>query len=382
MKKLLFQKFLKDTLKFFIFICISTGIIVWVIQAVNFLDFMTEDGHGLYVYFSYTLLNFPKIIHRILPFIFFISLFYQISQYEIKNELIIFWSNGINKLQFINVIVVYSTLFLLFQIFLGSYISPISQNEARSYIRNSNIDFFPSLIKEGRFIDTVEKLTIFIESKDSSGNYKNLFLEEVINKNESNNTKESQRIFAKSGRLNSDGKIRYFELFDGQIIDKSNGKVNNFSFKKINFDLTKYNSKSTIYPKIQELGINVLVQCLYYQYTNRENEFYNEFLSCKKENLKSITQEVFKRVYKPIYIPLLALLTCLIILKSKEDINYNFFKTLLFLLIIIIIIISEISLRYVSAKSSSIYFFIFFPIITFLVTYILLIRKLYDRSKI
>ena len=382
MKKLLFQKFLKDTLKFFILVCLSTGVIVWVIQAVNFLDFMTEDGHGLYVYFSYTLLNFPKIIHRILPFVFFISLFYQISQYELKNELIIFWANGINKLQFINVVVMYSTLFLLFQIFLGSYISPISQNEARSYIRNSNIDFFPSLIKEGRFIDTVEKLTIFIESKDSSGNYNNLFLEELINKNESNETKESKSIFAKSGRLNSDGKIRYLELFDGQIIDRSNGKVNNFSFKKINFDLTKYGSKSTTYPKIQELSINVLIECLYYQYTNRENEFYNKFLNCKTENLKAITQEVSKRIYKPIYIPLLALLTCLIILKSKEDINYSFFKTLLFLLLIIVIIISEVSLRYLSAKSSSVYFFVLFPIITFLITYVLLIRKLYDRSKI
>ena len=80
MKKLLFQKFLKDTLKFFIIICLSIGSIVWVIQAVGFLDFVTEDGHSLYVYFAYSLLNFPKLIHRILPFVFFISLYYQISK--------------------------------------------------------------------------------------------------------------------------------------------------------------------------------------------------------------------------------------------------------------------------------------------------------------
>ena len=60
----------------------------------------------------------------------------------------------------------------------------------------------------------------------------------------------------------------------------------------------------------------------------------------------------------------------------------GFFKTLLFLLLIIVIIISEVSLRYLSAKSSSVYFFVLFPIITFLITYVLLIRKLYDGSKI
>ena len=120
MKKLLFQKFLKDTLKSFIIISLSIGLIVWVIQAVGFLDFVTEDGHSLYVYFSYSLLSFPKMIHRILPFVFFISLFYQISQYELRNELLVFWTNGIDKLKFINVVIVYSLLITIFQIFLGS----------------------------------------------------------------------------------------------------------------------------------------------------------------------------------------------------------------------------------------------------------------------
>ena len=129
MKKLLFTNFLKDTLKFFILICFSIAAIVWVVQAVGYLDFVTEDGHGLYVYFSYTLLNFPKIVHRIMPFVFFISLFYQISQYELRNELLIFWTVGVNKLQFINSIILYSLLFAFFQIILGSYISPMSQNE-------------------------------------------------------------------------------------------------------------------------------------------------------------------------------------------------------------------------------------------------------------
>ena len=53
----------------------SISLIVWVIQAVNFLDFVTEDGHGLMIYFKYTALNLPKIISRLVPIIFFISLF-------------------------------------------------------------------------------------------------------------------------------------------------------------------------------------------------------------------------------------------------------------------------------------------------------------------
>ena len=44
-------------------------------------------------------------------------------------------------------------------------IVPFSQDKARSYIRDSNIDYLPLLIKPKKFIDTVEKLTIYTDKK-------------------------------------------------------------------------------------------------------------------------------------------------------------------------------------------------------------------------
>ena len=168
MKKLIFSKFFLDNLNFFLIISITTSLIVWIIQAVNFLDFVTEDGHNFKIYMYYTLLNFPKIFSRVLPFVFFISLFYTLTKYENKNELIIFWINGITRKTFINTIIIYSFFFKILQILLTTYIVPASQNQARSFIRSSNIDFFPSLIKEKKFIDTVEGLTIFVNKKEKN----------------------------------------------------------------------------------------------------------------------------------------------------------------------------------------------------------------------
>ena len=103
MKKLIFKKFAKDVFQFFLLVSISISLIVWVIQAVNFLDIVTEDGHGFRVYFLYTLLSLPKIFSKILPFVYFISLFYITSKYENDNELIIFWSVGIKKIELGNI---------------------------------------------------------------------------------------------------------------------------------------------------------------------------------------------------------------------------------------------------------------------------------------
>ena len=100
-----------------------------------------------------------------MPFIFFIAVYYTINKSEENNELKIFWINGINKEEFLKTLLKYSFFFLIIQILFNSIIVPYSQNKARTYIQTSSIDFFPSLINEKKFIDTVEKLTIYIEKK-------------------------------------------------------------------------------------------------------------------------------------------------------------------------------------------------------------------------
>ena len=373
MKKTLIIKFIKDTFKLFVMISLTLGLIVWVIQAVNFLDFVTEDGHGFKVYFLYTFFNFPKIIHRILPFVFFISLFYQIIKYEKNNELLILWTNGIKKFQFINIVILYSLVILVFQILLGSYISPKAQNESRSYIRSSNVDFFPSLIKEGKFIDTLAGVTIFIDSKDELGNYKNIYLKDTsIN----NGLEDSyQVIYAKSGYLTNENSEKIFVFNKGEIINKENNKITNFTFDKINYNLEKYQSKSSGYQKLQEVPIKDLYNCLYLNSKNEINKFKAEYLQCKQETMNDIQQEFLKRTYKPIYLPLIGLMCGLIIMRSKENNNYNKFNFFLFLLIFFILIISEISLRFSTGSQVGLLFFTLFPLLLFSALYTTLIIK-------
>ena len=210
-EKIVFKKFLTDCTYFFLFVSISLSLIVWVIQAVNFLDFVSEDGHSFKIYFYYTILNLPKIFSRIIPIVFFISLYYTLIQYEENNELKIFWLNGIDKKKFVNVIIKYSILFFVLQIFLSALIIPIFQNKARTYLKNSSLDFFPSLLQEKKFIDTVSKLTIFIEKKHSLTDFENIFLKDEININ------QSQVIYAKKGSLYDNNGTRTLILFDGKF---------------------------------------------------------------------------------------------------------------------------------------------------------------------
>ena len=72
MKKILFRKLLIDYLSFFLIALLGSSIVVWVFQAVNYLDIMIEDGRDYTIYINYSLLNFPKILSKLFPFVLFV----------------------------------------------------------------------------------------------------------------------------------------------------------------------------------------------------------------------------------------------------------------------------------------------------------------------
>ena len=372
MKKLIFKKFIIDISKFFLISWLAIGIIVWIIQAVNYLDFMVEDGHSFKIYILYSILNFPKILHRLLPFIFFISLLYNLIKYENNNELMIFWTTGISKQKFINQIVIYSLIISSFQIILGTFISPLSQNEARSFLRNSDMSFLPSLMKERKFIDGVENLTIFIEKKTEQGKLKNIYIKENVKRSKLGG--DYQIIYAKEGQLIFDISNKYFELYNGEIIDNKNNEITKISFDQINFNLNRFKSNTTTYPKLQEAPSNELLNCIYFNKILKIDEFRLPNLNCVNERVPDIKQEINKRLFKPLFIPLLALMSCFLIILSKENIKYNRYKFTIFISCFLLIILSEISLRYTLIDNGT-KIFVITPLIFFLLSYVYLFKS-------
>ena len=330
MEKLIFRKFARDVFQFFLLVSISISLIIWVIQAVNFLDIVTEDGHGIKVYFLYTLLSLPKIFSKILPFIYFISLFYVILKYENDNELIIFWTVGIKKIQFVNVLLRFSIFYLLLQLFFTTYIVPFTLDKARSYIRSSNVDFFSSIVQEKKFIDTVKNLTIFVEEKNKNGDLKNIILKETIG------TNEYQIIYAKEGKITNTNNNNSLLLFDGKIINNKNQKTNSIKFSKTEVNLSKFSTKTITHPKIQEINTYDVLACIYKLKNFPDSSFLNFFktekklINCRIETITAPFQEIIKRFVSPFYLFALSLIACLIITRSKDEYRYNSFKFGLF----------------------------------------------------
>ena len=376
MKKLIFRKFLLDIFSSFLVLLFSFSVIVWVIQAVNYLDFISEDGHGFKVYFLYTLFNFPKIFSKLFLISLFISLFYIILKYENDNELSIYWSVGISKINFINKVLKFSILLLILQFFFISYFSPKSQNLGKSFVRMSDIDFFPSLIKEKKFIDTLSNLTIYVDEQSiDRKKFKNILI-----KDQEQSTNEYQIIVASEGEIISNNNINYLILKKGEIFSSNNNKdFTSFKFENFEFNLSKFSSKTTIIPKIQENKSSNIVKC-YLNNFNISKKFYIDYneLRCGSDSKKDVTQEIFKRFYLPFFIPILCLIACMQIINNRFNNYYTIYKIIIFIFGFLTLFISEILIKYTGNNMTQDMVIFVLPIILFLLIYLFALKKNYS----
>jgi lipopolysaccharide export system permease protein len=379
MKKIIFRKIATDCLKFFILTILTISTIIWVLQAVNFLDFIIEDGHGFFVYFNYTLLSYPKIISKVYPFALFVSITYVLIKYETNNELVIFWNFGINKIKFINFFIKISFGFVLINLLINTIFAPISQDKARSFIRTSDLDFFESILKPKKFIDIVKDLTIYFETKTKDGELKEIFLKK--NSDENN----FQITYAKTGILELRNDRKILVLFNGKTIKKNEGKLSEFAFDKTDYYIGNLSSKTTTSQKTQENTTKELIECLYFLYSIKDSKQNQTgsfgFDNCRLGNIQNIYDELYGRVIKPFYNTLLIMISLLLILKSKDDHTFSAYKVKIYVFGFLFIIFLETSSKFISTNFLHNFFVDILPIFLFCLMYFYFWKKLNMKIK-
>ena len=367
MKNTIYKYFFHEFIRYFTITLFALAVIVWTIQSVNFLDLVTDDGHAFATYFSYSFLNLSKVLTKLISFCFLIALVLTISKLEKDNEMIALWTSGLNKIFVVNFIFRISLLIMFFQIFMASIVNPTLLNFSRDIIKNSHLEFIPSLLRERQFNDTVEGLTIFVGEKNKNGLYKNIFIRDE-GKVLSKIANESSTIFAKSGRMSSDEKNLI--LYNGNIQKLNENKdINIVKFEKTVLNLSQISTKSISQPKIQETSTLDILLCI----LNKNTKMHN--CEQSKKSLMDIKIEFNKRFGMPIYIPLIALI-CSFLLSSRRDQKlYVYNKYIYFFIGFVVLALSEIIVRYsgISWTHTAIYYFVPFTLFPFF--YITLLKK-------
>ena len=367
MKNTIYKYFFFEFIRNFTIILFALTAVIWTIQAVNFLDLVTDDGHAFAVYLVYSFLIITKMLTKLIPFSFLIATILTISKLEKENELIILWTSGLNKIHVVNLIFRISLIIMLVQIFMSNIVTPETLNKSRKLLKHSELQFVPSLLKQKIFNDTVEGLTVFVEKKNIDGSYQNLFIRDDNNVL-TQISSSSSTIFATSGVIDKNNKKLILNNGNIQRIDKD-GSVNVIKFKKTELNLSGLSTKSITEPKIQETSTWNILLCL----QDKEVDMHNcETGDGEKKDIKI---EINKRFGMPIFIPLVGLICCFLLSSRKEKKSTKKNNTAFyFIFSFIVLTVSEITVRYSGISFNHTLLYYFLPIGLLPLIYILLIR--------
>ena len=367
MKNTIYKYIFFEFLRYFFISLFAVTVIVWAIQSVNFLDLVTEDGHAFATYFLYSFLTLSKIVTKLIPLCFLISITLTIAKLEGDNELIVIWTSGLNKIYIVNLIFRISLVVMLFQLTFTSIINPSLLNISRSVLKNSQLQFIPSLLKERQFNDTIEKLTIFVDKKEENKKYKNIFIRDD-GKILSEIGSTSSTIFAKSGYV--DSYTNNLILYNGHIQKlNDDGGISIINFRKTELNLTGLSTKSISEPKMQETSTINILSCIITNNIQLNN------CNPTEKSLMDNKIEINKRFGMPILVPLISLVCSFLLSTRKDQKFYNYNKHIYIFIGVLMIILAEMMVRYsgISWKHSSAFYL--FPLIMLPTFYFALIKK-------
>jgi len=366
MKKTIYKYFFHEFIRYFATTLFALAVIVWTVQTVNYLDLVTEDGHAFTIFFLYSFLTLSKVLTKLIPFCFLIATILTVLKLEKDNELIVLWTSGLNKINIVNLIIRISFLIMILQLLLTTVINPKLLNFSRTLLKNSELQFIPSLLKEKQFNDTVESLTVFVDKKDKNGVYSNIFIRDE-SKILSDISNASSTIIAKKGYLSDDEKKLI--LLNGSIQKlESDGNINIINFEKTTFNLDGLTTKSISAPKIQETSTLQILQCMISENTLIQNCTQN-----KKTQMDNKI-EINKRFGMPIFIPLISLICCFLLASRKDKKNFSYNKYIYFFIGFFILAAAEILVRYSGSSWNHTAVYYMMPLVIFPLFYFILIR--------
>jgi len=310
-------------------------------------------------------------MNKIVPFALFFSFSYVLAKYELRNELLVFWTYGISKVQLINFFLKFSLVLVVMQISLTSILVPKSQELSRNYLKKSNINFFDNFIKPKKFNDTIKNLTIYAESKTPEGDLKNIYMKK-------GSFTDFQITYAKKGKYNLINGVNFLTLYDGNTIYNTSNGISNFAFSKSDFNLSGLVTNTITTTKTQETSTLTLINCIDNYLKGKLNLENNVAitLNCNLRNIDNVFKELYKRHIIPFYIPILIIVSLIHILYPKEKINYTKYRVYIFLFGLFLIIFSETTLRFISSSLKFNLNMIAIPIVILTVLYLSILIKL------
>lgn len=210
--------------------------IIWLSQSLRFIDLIVNKGLNISTFLYLSILLIPSLLIIILPVALFVSVIFIYNKLMLESELLVFKSAGISRLGLATPALLVAGGVTLINYLISLYILPVSYREFKDmqdFIRNN---YASVLLQEGVFSTPVDRLTVYIESRDKDDILHGILVHDA------RNPERPITMMAQAGSLQQTSSGPRFQLINGnrQEVDKANGNLSLLYFDSYPLDLSVY----------------------------------------------------------------------------------------------------------------------------------------------
>lgn len=230
-----------------LFIAASLTAIIWLTQALRFIDWMVNKGLDIGTFLYMTLLLLPSLVGIVLPIALFCGVLYSYHRLQGDSELVVMASAGLSRLAIAGPALCLGGIMAAFGYLVSLYLMPASYREFRELqylIRNQ---YSAVLLQEDIFNSPVEGLTVFIRERDEAGVLHGILV------HDSRDPANPVTMMAEEGQMVSKAGTPYLVLRNGsqqqltdRFVEGKEPNLNQLHFEQYTLDISRYQKEPEV----------------------------------------------------------------------------------------------------------------------------------------
>lgn len=217
-------------------VTVSLTSIIWLTQALRFIDFIVHRGISFVGFLELTLLLIPSLMLFILPFALLITVIYVYYRLMMDSELLVLSGAGLSRFQVaapaMNVALGITALSYLISL----YLLPVSYHEFKNMQVFMRDNYATLLLQEDVFNNPVDGLTVYIHDRDKDGTMRGIVVHDSRDEG-----KPPVTMMAEEGRLEQTAQGPRFLMIKGNRQQVEKGRLSYLDFDQYTLDLSFYN---------------------------------------------------------------------------------------------------------------------------------------------
>ncbi|HEY8617814.1 LPS export ABC transporter permease LptF [Phenylobacterium sp.] len=170
-------------------------------QSLAGLDLIVNQRQSGLVFLKITLLYMPQLINIILPVAVFVAALVALNRLHTEQEIVVCFAGGMSRWRVISPAMRLACTIAFAALVMNLFVQPAAFRELRRELFQVRTDLASTLVREGEFTEPAKGLTVYAQTVEGDGDFRNLFIhQEKADGTSTVYTADEGRIDTRAGR--------------------------------------------------------------------------------------------------------------------------------------------------------------------------------------